>query len=240
MKKYIAYYRVSTSTQGKSMLGLHVQKNFIADYIKDNGKLIAEFSEIKTGTKKKERVEIYKAIKLAKEKDATIVVSKLDRLSRDTKFITSLFNDNIKFVCCDNPNADKSTIQALSVIAEREADQLGKHIHECLKIKKDQIKKGNYINKDGSIMKPIDGTIRLGNPNGFGDYQTLGIKKIKENARNNKENLQAMDVIGGDRISGMSYQAIAEKLNSLQYTTRYGKEFSAVQVQRLYLRSLEK
>jgi hypothetical protein len=105
---------------------------------------------------------------------------------------------------------------------------------DALRVKKDKIDKGIYINKDGSAMTPIDGKVRLGNPNGFGEYQKLGVEKIKENARNNKNNIQAMDIICSARKEGMTFQAIADKLNKLQYTTRRGKQFNPIQVQRLF------
>lgn len=234
MKKYVAYYRVSTQKQGNSGLGLQAQKNAVANYISDNGNLVGEFTEIETGTRKKKRVEIYKAIELAKANKAILVVAKLDRLARDVEFTSALFNGSVDFICCDNPNANKLSIQILSVIAEHEADVISKRIKDALQVKKDKIDKGIYINKDGSTMTPIDGQVRLGNPNGFGDYQKLGVQKIKENALNNKNNIQAMDVICSARKEGMTFQAIADKLNKLQYTTRRGKKFNPIQVQRLY------
>ncbi|WP_298367569.1 recombinase family protein [uncultured Lutibacter sp.] len=234
MKKYVAYYRVSTQKQGNSGLGLQAQKNAVANYISDNGNLVGEFTEIETGTRKKKRVEIYKAIELAKANKAILVVAKLDRLARDVEFTSALFNGSVDFICCDNPNANKLSIQILSVIAEHEADVISKRIKDALQVKKDKIDKGIYINKDGSTMTPIDGQVRLGNPNGFGNYQKLGVQKIKENALNNKNNIQAMDVICSARKEGMTFQAIADKLNKLQYTTRKGKKFNPIQVQRLY------
>lgn len=45
------------------------------------------------------------------------------------------------------------------------------------------------MNKDGLVMKPINGKMRLGNPNGFIDYQKLGVEKIKKNALTNKANI---------------------------------------------------
>jgi len=45
-----------------------------------------------------------------------------------------------------------------------------------------------------------------------------------------------MDVICGARREGMTFQQIADKLNKLQYTTRRGKQFNPIQVQRLYKR----
>jgi DNA invertase Pin-like site-specific DNA recombinase len=234
MRKYVAYYRVSTQKQGNSGLGLQAQKNAVANHISDNGNLIGEFTEVETGTRKKKRVEIYKAIELAKANKAILIVAKLDRLARDVEFTSALFNGGVEFICCDNPNANKLTIQLLSVIAEHEAEVISKRIKDALAVKKEKIEKGIYINKDGSTMTPVDGEVRLGNPNGFGEYQKLGVEKIKENARNNKNNIQAMDVICSARREGMTFQAIADKLNRLQYTTRRGKQFNPIQVQRLF------
>lgn len=239
MKKYIAYFRVSTSRQSKSGLGLQAQREAVLNHVGDNGEIIESFTEIETGTRKKKRVEIYKAIELAKEQKATLVVAKLDRLARDVEFTSALFNGGVEFVCCDNPTANKLTIQLLSVIAEHEADIIGRRIKESLKAKKDRISKGIYTNKDGSVMKPINGKIRLGNPNGFGENQKLGVMKIKENARTDKANVQAMDVIVTARKQGLTYQAIADKLNRLEYKTRRGKKFNPTQVQRLYNRNEE-
>ena len=236
MKKYIAYYRVSTSKQGGDGLGIQAQQDAVLRYVNANGGIIKEFTEIETGTRKKKRVAIYEAIELAKKENAILIVAKLDRLARDVEFTSALFNGGVEFICCDNPNANKLTIQLLSVIAEYEAEMISKRIKEALQVKKNNISKKIYTNKDGSEMIPIKGEIRLGNPNGFADYQNLGIEKIKENSIKNKANVQAMDVICNARKEGLSYQAIANKLNNLQYTTRYGKQFNPIQVQRLALR----
>ena len=72
--------------------------------------------------------------------------------------------------------------------------------------------------------------------NGFGDYQKKGVEKIKQNALDNKANIQAMDIICSARKEGMTFQQIADKLNKLQYTTRRGKSCNPIQVQRLYKR----
>lgn len=240
MKKFVAYYRVSTTRQGESGLGLQAQRNSVNNYIQGKGEIIEAYTEVETGTRKKKRVEIYKAIELAKKEKAVLLVAKLDRLARDVEFTAALYNANIEFLCCDNPNANKLTIQLLSVIAEHEAEVISRRIKDALRVKKDKIKNGNYINKDGSQMRPIKGNVRLGNPNGFGDYQKLGVEKIKQNALTNKANIQAMDIICGARREGMTFQQIADKLNNLQYTTRRGKKFNPIQVQRLYKRCEEK
>jgi DNA invertase Pin-like site-specific DNA recombinase len=60
----------------------------------------------------------------------------LDRLARDVSFTSALYNGNIDFVCCDNPSANKLTIQILSVIAENEAEMISVRTKETLAIKK--------------------------------------------------------------------------------------------------------
>ena len=237
VKKYVLYFRVSTQKQGVDGLGINAQKKSVEQFIRNNeSDIIGEFTEIETGTRKKKRIEIYKAIELAKKEKATIVVAKLDRLARDVEFTSALYNAGVEFICCDNPTANKLTIQLLSVIAEHEAEVISNRIKSALAIKKERIKNGVIINKDGSEMKPINGKYRLGNPHGFGENQSLGLKKIKELALNNKNNIQAMDLICNSRKLSFTLQQIADKLNNLQYTTRRGREFTATQVYRLLKR----
>ncbi len=237
MKKYVCYYRVSTKKQGSDGLGISAQKDAVKKYIgKDAIEILGEFTEVETGTRKRKRIEIYKAIELAKKQGATLLVAKLDRLARDVEFTSALYNAGVDFICCDNPTANKLTIQLLSVIAEHEAESISNRIRSALAIKKDRIENGNTINKDGSEMKPVNGRYRLGNPNGFGNYQKLGVQKIKELAATNKANIQAMDIICSARKQNLTLKQIADKLNALQYSTRLGKSFTPTQVHRLLQR----
>jgi DNA invertase Pin-like site-specific DNA recombinase len=235
MKKYIAYYRVSTQKQGEDGLGINAQKNAVLNFV-GNKEIIAEYTEVETATKKKKRVEIYKAIELAKKESAVLVVAKLDRLTRDVSFVSALYSSGIEFVCCDNPNANKLTIQLLSVIAENEADMISVRIKSALAVKKENIKNGIYTNKDGSMMKPIAGKYRLGSPQGFGSNQKLGPEAVRKKAKNNKANKQAMAIISEDKKNGYTFQKIADKLNKLEYRTSRGNMFYANTVRLLYLR----
>ena len=105
--KYVAYYRVSTKKQGKSGLGLEAQRETVQQFIKSNGnRIIAEFTEIESG-KNDERPELLTAIEMANQQEATLVIAKLDRLSRSMAFITTLMDTDVKFVCCDMPKANE-------------------------------------------------------------------------------------------------------------------------------------
>ena len=56
----------------------------------NNGNLIESFTEIETGTSKRKRTEIYKAIDFAKKNNAILVIAKIDRLARNVFFVSSL------------------------------------------------------------------------------------------------------------------------------------------------------
>ena len=221
MKKYIAYYRVSRKEQGISGLGLSAQKTSVTNFVRNQeGTIIQEFTEIETGTNKRERVEIHRAIELAKIEGAILVIAKLDRLSRNVNFVSSLMDAGIEFVAVDMPSANHFTIHIFSALAEQEAKLISSRTRLALAELK---KKG----------------IALGNPKNLNDKaRAKGTLKVKENAINNDRNRQAQSIIVNCKEKGMSYRQIAEYLNELNFKTRYGNQFMAPTVHQLYSRTL--
>lgn len=148
MKKYIAYYRVSRKVQGISGLGLSAQKSSVEKYVAgQDGIILKEFTEVETGTNKKERIEIHKAIQEAKNEDAILVIAKLDRLARNVGFITSLMDAGIEFVAVDMPTANHFTIHIYSALAEQEAKLISTRTKQALaELKKKGVKLGNPKN----------------------------------------------------------------------------------------------
>ncbi|WP_343592775.1 recombinase family protein [Flavobacterium sp.] len=223
MKKFVAYYRVSKKEQGISGLGLSAQKSSVVKYVESqDGVIINEFTEIETGTNKRERIEIHKAIQLAKNENAVLVIAKLDRLARNVSFVSSLMDAGIEFLAVDMPSANNFTIHIFSALAEQEA----KLISSRTKLALAELKKG------GSV---------LGNPKNLNDEaRARGLIVIKENAINNDRNRQAQSVILSCKEKGMSYREIAKYLNELNFKTRYGNQFLAPTVHQLYNRTLLK
>ena len=85
--KFIAYYRVSTERQGRSGLGLDGQRKAVEDFL--NGgrwKLVAEHQDVESG-KHDDRPGLRAAFEACKLYGATLVIAKLDRLSRDAHFL---------------------------------------------------------------------------------------------------------------------------------------------------------
>jgi DNA invertase Pin-like site-specific DNA recombinase len=81
--RFVAYERVSTKRQGASGLGLAAQRKSIDDFVASRGdEVIARFVEVESG-KLADRPELAKALHLAKVTGATLLIAKLDRLSRN-------------------------------------------------------------------------------------------------------------------------------------------------------------
>jgi DNA invertase Pin-like site-specific DNA recombinase len=221
MKKFVSYYRVSRKEQGLSGLGLSAQRTAVEKYIiSQNGKIIGDYTEIETGTNKKERVEILKAIQQAKDEGAILVIAKLDRLARNVSFVSSLMDAGIEFLAVDMPSANNFTIHIFSALAEQEAKLISSRTRLALA----------ELRKIGVV---------LGNPKNLNsDARAKGVQKIKENAINNDRNRQAQSVILSCKERGMSYREIAKYLNELNFKTRYGNQFLAPTVHQLYNRML--
>src|SRR5262249_38927283 len=120
MRKFVSYLRVSTDKQGRSGLGVEAQRAAVESYV--NGghwKLLKEYLEIETG-KNDHRPQLQKALHHAKVTGATLVIAKLDRLSRNVAFIDNLQESKVRFVCADMPEANETMISFMAVMAKHE------------------------------------------------------------------------------------------------------------------------
>ena len=117
MEKFVSYLRVSTDRQGKSGLGLEAQRHQVEQHLNSvGGDLVSELVEVESG-KRNNRPKLHEAIALAKAYNATLIIAKLDRLSRNALFLLSLKEAGVKFVAADNPSANNLTIGILALIA---------------------------------------------------------------------------------------------------------------------------
>lgn len=143
MQKFISYRRVSTIEQGKSGLGLEAQSAAIARVVADRGgRLIEDFEEVQSGKGSdalNRRPVLAQALKAAKAKKATLVVSRLDRLSRNLHFVSGLIDQGAcDLLVADMPQADKRMLQVFAMVGEWERDAIASRISAALQAKKDR------------------------------------------------------------------------------------------------------
>src|SRR5215218_8466181 len=107
---FVAYYRVSTERQGRDRSGLAAQRKAVEDFLNGgNWRLVAEFKEVESG-KHSDRPALAKAFRALRLHGATLVIAKLDRLSRDAHSRLGLEKAGVDFVAADMPTANRLTV----------------------------------------------------------------------------------------------------------------------------------
>lgn len=222
MCNVVAYYRVSTEGQGRSGLGLEAQREAVRQLCDQRDwKVISEFTEIESG-KNAKRPELTEALHRAKVTGATLVVAKLDRLSRSVAFLSSLQEAGAKFVAADMPEANQFTVHIMAAVAEAERQAISIRTKDALRAAKAAGK-------------------RLGNPNGARALRRAGkgnkaaINAVTDNADRFAEDL--IPIIRDIQHGGISaLGGIAKELNNRHIQTRRGGRWHASSVSNLLAR----
>jgi DNA invertase Pin-like site-specific DNA recombinase len=124
-QQVVSYLRVSTAAQGRSGLGLGAQREAIARFLAQEGLTsVAEHVEIETGKgfdALDRRPVLRQALAQARRHRASIVVAKLDRLSRDVAFISGLMAQKVPFIVTElGADADPFMLHIYAALAEKE------------------------------------------------------------------------------------------------------------------------
>lgn len=210
---YVAYLRVSTQRQGASGLGLQAQQEIIRKFL--NGKSpIAEFVEVESG-RKSERPKLHEALELCKKQKATLIVAKMDRLSRNVTFTSQLLDSGIEIVFCDFPKANRLVLTIIAAISEYEAGLIRQRTKAALQVKKEN---GCPLGKPENLLQNLDKAIansRMSN---------------QEKARNNPNNKRAVAMLKGLIKSTNNMSEMARALNREGFQTSRGLRFTTKQV----------
>lgn len=214
--RYVAYYRVSTQKQGKSGLGLEAQKEAVAQHVRrDGGKVVAEFREVESG-KRADRPQLALALERCRLTRSTLIVAKLDRLTRDVAFLCRLRDSGVDFVAVDNPHATPLTVTILIAVAEEERRLASVRTKAALQAAKAR-------------------GVKLGNPNGaqaFGARSRAGaVEALKAKADSFAQSLSG--IVRPLLEAGLSLRKVAERLNAEGIVTAQGKAWQANSVKRL-------
>lgn len=214
MKKYIAYYRVSTSKQGVSGLGIEAQRTMVTSFVGCDDCIVSEYKEVESG-RNDNRPELLKALEHCKKEGAILVIAKLDRLARKVSFISALMESGVKFVCCDMPEATEFTIHIFAALAQQERKMISERTRKAL----DELKKKG---------------VKLGKPENLTNEARMNAVKTNRNkALENPNNIKAASMIRLLKDKGHTLQEIANELNEKGFKTSQGKAFTRTQVSRL-------
>ncbi len=214
MGEFVGYLRVSTKSQRIDGLGMSSQEQLVVDYVaRQRGVLVGVFREVESGAKTdQERPALLEALCLAKKLKATLIVAKLDRLSRNAEFLLRLQNSNVNFVCCDCPNVDNFTVGILALVAQRERELISERTAAALQAAK----------RRGKV---------LGTPN----PGLQVIRMVNANRRSQKLFVnQIRPIIEEIRGTGVrTLRGIADCLNKRGEKTRRGQAWNQTAVKRV-------
>jgi DNA invertase Pin-like site-specific DNA recombinase len=208
-KKFIAYYRVSTNKQEH---GIDAQKNTVQKWIIGRGEIINSFQENISG-KINDRAELLKAVEFCKKENATLLIAKLDRLSRNVSFLFDLKDSGIDIACCDLPELNTLTLGIFATMAQHERELISKRVKDGLEIAKSK-------GKVGGAKKGVDTQKAV--------IKSLEVRKIKANIRNKNAIAMAKTL----RNLGMSIENIRNKMIEAGFKSSRGLQVSIKGVQR--------
>lgn len=210
----IAYYRVSTTRQGESGLGIEAQRAKVQQLATERrAEVVAEFVEVESG-RKADRPQLAAALAEARRRGAAVAVAKLDRIARDAEFVLRLSREAATngmggFLFCDLPDVDATTaagrmvLTVMASVAEFEARRIGERTREALAAAKAR----------GVKLGGLRANTRTRND------------EARQRAQQGAEKLRP--VLAALQAQGASLRDMAQALAAAGTTTRTGQPLSA-------------
>jgi DNA invertase Pin-like site-specific DNA recombinase len=212
----VAYYRVSTERQGRSGLGLDAQKAAVESLVKRSGGVLrAEFTEVQSG-RDDDRPQLAEALKLCRLTNSTLLIAKLDRLSRNVAFLATLQQSGTKFMACDLPEANELVVHILAAVAQAERKAISERTRAALAAAQAR-------------------GVRLGNPRlKPGTRMSAAAASRARSQRASDRAKELLDVIENAARSGhRSLRQVARYLNDLGIPSPNGRQWHPNSVRRV-------
>ena len=208
--RIIGYERVSTARQGASGLGIEAQRQAIEGFVaQQEGAPCSPASPRWRAAATPDRPELGKALHLAKVTGATLVIAKLDRLSRNAAFLLTLRDSGVRFAAVDLPEANDLTVGIMALVAQAEREAISRRTKEALAV---------ATEPRGAARQPATARRRSG---GLAGARAALRAAIARNADRHAQDLAP--VVADIRAGGAtSLRAIAGELNARGMLTRRG------------------
>lgn len=220
--KAICYYRVSTVSQKSSGLGLEAQRETVRRHLGDTTPLAA-YTETESG-KRNDRPELAKALDHCKRTGASLVIAKLDRLSRNARFILALLDSGVDLIFCDLPQVSGPTgrflLTSMAAVAQLEGELISQRTREALAAAK---RRG----------------VKLGGPNGAAPLRKYiaefgNGKAVRGNREGGIRRAEPWRTVFAELAAdGLSLNAMARTLNARGERTVRGGTWTAKAVSRI-------
>lgn len=211
--RYVLYRRVSTDEQGRSGLGLEAQKRDLELYLatREGAEVVADLVEVASGGKS-DRPVLTEALALCRKQKATLLVAKLDRLSRNVAFVATLLEDkSVEFVVASLPQASRFELHLYAALAEQEREWVSLRTKAAL-----------------------DAARKRGVKLGGARPHLAGLNEAKK--QRVREEAEALAPLALPlRAQGLSLRAVCDRLNAAGVRTRNGKPLYAVKLRNLLL-----
>ena len=214
MKQAVIYRRVSTSEQGKSGLGLDAQASAIARFCAVEGfEAVANFDDVASGKLSIDgRPGLAAALTKAARLKCPVIVSKLDRLSRDVAFISGLMARGVPFIVAElGADVDPFVLHLFAALSQKERQLVASRTKEAL--------------------APRVGTGVLGNRTNLAKAQAKGC--VGNVAASAAFSARVIPLIKGLLDARLSLNGIAAQLNASSMPTMRGGRWTAKAVSRV-------
>lgn len=214
--KFVTYVRVSTKEQGRSGLGLEAQARDIEMFLDHHdGDVVGQFSDVGSGADNG-RPEFQKAVALCKKTGATLVVAKLDRLSRKVSTISALMEE-IHFRVANMPDANEFQLHIYAALAEQERKFISERTKAALQMAKQRgTRLGGIRLKSGIFSLATANAVRAEAANAFAS--------------------KTYPIIKSFLTQGFSFRQVAIKLEECGIASQNGGKWEAMQVSRIVKR----
>ena len=222
MEAAVAYYRVSTKQQQRSGLGIEAQRATVARFAEAEGlTIIADFVEAETGKGADaldRRPQLAAALAAARTAKCRVLVSKLDRLSRNVAFVAGLMAQRVPFIVAElGRDADPFMLHLYAALAEKERRLISERTKAALAVRKATGRK-------------------LGNPINLGQAGRLGRDALATSADEHAQTL--LPILRAVRSEGaITLAAIAAALNDRKVPTARGAHWHVSSVMNLLARA---
>lgn len=219
MTQFVAYYRVSKEPRRDqarhvASYGIEAQRARVAGHVASvkGGTLAAEFTEVESG-KCVTRPQLDLAIAKAAALKATLIVAKLDRLARNTRYLLKIVDSGISITFCDLPQIPDGAfgrfiITQMAAVAEFERGMISERTKAALAVARAG---GKRLGTHGRVL----GRARR--------------KEADERARS----LRDLVISRGADLRAMTAKQAAAYLNTAQISTYTGVPWKQTTTQRL-------